>query len=350
MKATSGKAHDDREQLIRMIQNDYSHIRKELLNLSSSLRDKEIKLGKLMGAPLVNSDVIGEDRDSMSSKYSPAMYSIMDQDTSSLVSSVTQQAHLPSLEVHCLGKFRVLVGSKEIIHWRSLKAKSLLKYLLGNIDHSASKDMLMEALWPEYEPITANNNLKVAVLALRKTLEFDHRENGASQLVLFRDGNYIINPRIVLYVDAERFEYQCDAAIRLEREGRKDEAIVEYKSAASLYKGDFLEDNLYDDWALIKREALKDKYLTILCKLADHLMQKADYAGAVIYCEKVLEKDRCREDIYHRLMQCCSRLGQRNRAIEWYRLCEVTIKRELDTDPDPELAELRQKLVRGEHI
>jgi LuxR family maltose regulon positive regulatory protein len=347
---TSSKVYQDRQQLIKMIQTDYAYVRKELLNLSSSLREKEIRLSKLADASFVDLGQTSENNVSTLDRCSRPIDSRTTHGLRSVLPPIAQAAYVPSLEVHCLGKFRVLVDSKEIVHWGSLKAKSLLKYLAGNREHLASRDILMETLWSECEPSTANNNLKVAVLALRKTLEFNHGGNGTSQVVLFKDGDYIINPRVALYVDAEQFEYHCHAGMRLEREEKEDEAIAEYDTAITLYGGDFLEDSMYEDWTLIKRETLKDKYLAISSKLADYLIKKADYEGAVICCQKVLSKDRCREDIYRRLMCCYSRMGQRNRAIKWYRMCEETIRRELDVSPDHELVALYQKLSKGEYI
>jgi DNA-binding SARP family transcriptional activator len=63
-----------------------------------------------------------------------------------------------------------------------------------------------------------------------------------------------------------------------------------------------------------------------------------------------LGKDPCREDAYRRLMCCYSRLEQRNRAIGWYRLCEKTIKRELEVSPDRSTFALYQKLLNDEYI
>ena len=207
----------------------------------------------------------------------------------------------------------------------------------------------MEALWPGCEPSLANNNLKAAVRALRQTLSLAH---GADDFawVLFQNGNYMINPEADLWVDVEQFEYQWGAGRQLEKEGKPAEAAKEHQIAEALYKGDYLEDDLYEEWTSLRREALKDIYLAILGRLADHSMQRADFEDCIVCCQKILTKDPCREDAYRRLMSCYSRLGQRNRAIAWYRLCEKTIKSELDVNPDHGTIALYQKLLNDEYI
>ncbi len=256
----------------------------------------------------------------------------------------------PTLEIYCLGKFRVHVGGARIEQWRRVKAKALLKYLVARRGHPASKDVLMEALWPGCEPPLANNNLKAAARSLRQTLGAAHGSNGDFPWVLFQDGNYTINPEADVWSDADQFEYHWQVARQMETDGRIAEAIKEHQAAEALYHGDYMEDNPYEEWTTLRREALKDVYLAIVSRLADYSMQQEDYEGCGVYCQKILVKDPCREDAYQRLMCCHSRLGQRSRAISWYRLCEKTIKAELDLCPDRRTVALYRKLLNDEYI
>ena len=92
------------------------------------------------------------------------------------------------------------------------------------------------------------------------------------------------------------------------------------------------------------------KLEAILGKLADHSIETTDYESGIIYCQKILNRDRCREDAYRRLMRCYGRLGQRNRALRWYEICRQTIRTELDTDPDRETTLLYQQLLEDHPI
>ena len=73
MKATSSKAFEAREQLIKLIQDDYSHIRKELLNLSSRLHEKEIMVTKLVGAALTDLEQTGGNHNAKPAGHSSAL-------------------------------------------------------------------------------------------------------------------------------------------------------------------------------------------------------------------------------------------------------------------------------------
>lgn len=312
--------------LLKCIQNDYRLAQKELQDVSLRFAEREAEAGRRLRAVLDALDKINT------------------------TPRVEAQGNSPTLEVYCLGKFQVQVDGKRIGHWRSVKAESILRYLVGQPGHRASKDMLMEALWPACELGLANNNLKAAVRVLRQTLNFDHNTDGGFAWVLFQGGNYVLNPEAAAWVDVEQFEYHLHAGRRLDERNKVEEAISEYKAADVLYRGEFLENNLYEEWTWLRREALKDKYLTIVGKLADYSMEKADYEGCIIYCQKILNKDSCREDAYRRLMFCYSRLGQRNRAMGWYRICEKIIKSELDVCPDQRTVALYKELLNGDAI
>jgi DNA-binding SARP family transcriptional activator len=211
----------------------------------------------------------------------------------------------------------------------------------------------MEALWPECDPHAANNNLKATVHALRQTINPIDREAKGKEspsYVLFIEGNYIINPQAELWVDANEFEHHWVEGRRLDKDGKADEATKEYKLAEELYKGDYLEEDPYEEWTLVRREALKDIYLTILSKLSERSIAEGNFEDCIDYCHKILAKDPCREDAYRRIMQCHIKLGQRSSAVSWYKLCLKTLSTELDTVPEFQTTSMYNRLLKGESI
>ena len=141
----------------------------------------------------------------------------------------------------------------------------------------------METLWPECNPQAASNNLKAAMHSLRQTLSHLFNKRESFPHVLFLQGSYLINPEIELWIDVEEFEQHWVLGRHLEKEERLPEAIREFELAEALYRGDYLEDESYEEWTLLRREALKDTYIIILGKLADHSMKTTDYESSIIY-------------------------------------------------------------------
>ena len=186
----------------------------------------------------------------------------------------------------------------------------------------------------------ASNNLKATVRSLRQTLNPPNAPEERSAWILFQDSHYLVNPSIDAWTDVGEFMDHWTHGWQQERDGRFDAAIEEYLQAEALYRGDYLEEDLYTDWTHYRREALKDIYFAILGKLSDHYIEREEFYRAIEYCQKIIDKDHCREDAYRRLMISHSRLGNRNRALEWYKICENTVEAELGLPPDPQTQEL----------
>lgn len=126
------------------------------------------------------------------------------------------------------------------------------------------------------------------------------------------------------------------------------EAMGEYEVAEGLYQGDFLEEDLYQDWLIPWREGLKDSYLVILERLSRYHLEEKRYATCIHLCRKILAKDDCREDAHRRLMRCYKRQGQRNLALRQYHLCAEALARVLDVPPMEETVALYHQIRRGE--
>ena len=348
MNPESVEQYESALQLLKQIQADYRRAREDLQEVSSRFGEREVAASLRFVTALDAMDRVGAGPDSRVTLRLGQEHQKLPFILARPVFLLATQQYRPTLEVYCLGKFQVRVGSKRIEHWRSTKAKSLLKYLITHHRRPIAKEVLMEALWPGCEPSLAKNNLKMAVYALRQTLNTAEDTSKSFDWLLVMDGNYMINPEVVIWVDLEQLEYHWVNIRKLEKKRELTEAIKEYEIAEALYKGDYLEEDLYAEWTSLRREALKDVYLAILAKLADHSIINEDYDGCIIYCQKILEKDQCREDTYRRLMNCYSRLGNRTSAIRWYHLCKKTIKRELGIIPDPQTTSLYHKLLNNE--
>jgi DNA-binding SARP family transcriptional activator len=251
---------------------------------------------------------------------------------------------VPRATVFCLGVFAVEIGGRRVDNWQGRKTRALFQYLVNHRDRPVPREALVSALWPEPDRLAANTSLKVSVHALRQTLA---QAQGAEPLlsVVGHEYGYQLET-IDVWVDVEEFERACAAARRLEAEGRHADAIAWDERAVQLYGGDFLGE-CWDDWVVFRREALKDRYLHALARLAEAALEARDHQSCIAYCQKLLDQDRCREDTYRTLMLCHARLGQRDRVRRWYELCVRTLREEIDVDPDPETTDAYARALRG---
>ena len=123
--------------------------------------------------------------------------------------------------------------------WRLRKGRELVKLLALAPDHRLHREQLMDALWPERDPAAAANNLHQVVHAARRAL-------GADAISL-RDEQLTLHAR----VDVDEFE-------RAAAHARRAGSPTAVRAALSLYAGELLPENRYDDWANPRREELDE--------------------------------------------------------------------------------------------
>jgi two-component SAPR family response regulator len=317
--------------LLKQLQVEYRNARRELQQVSSRFNIREILTSQRLVQAMRQFDNGNNNLFNISSRQAQPEQIYPQGDTP--VNPTWNQSS-PLLQIYCLGPFQVRINQKIIETWKSIKAKSLYIYLITQQGRPVSKDILMDVFWPGFSPSLANNSLKTAVRLLRQTFSSAYIKESDFTWIKYQSGHYMVNMDVNIWLDVMQFEQHWNTGKQLEKDHKLDEAIVEYEAAEALYHGDYLEENLYEDWTSLRREALKDIYLTILNKLAMYSMEKDNYYDCINNCQKILARDPCREDAYRLIMRCYSRLGQRNRAIAWYNLCKTVIMKELNVSPD----------------
>ncbi len=253
-----------------------------------------------------------------------------------------------SLRARFFGHFEMLCDGEPMPLGRNGKALTILKYLLSNRSRPVSQDHLMGWLWPDSNLKKARWSLNSAVHGLRKLLGRCPTSPDVNY-VLLEEGYYRLSPDVRISTDVEEFDAHYEEGRRLEMIGRTEEAAAEYEKAMHLYRGDYLVEDLYEDWTMVERERLSNAHMDTLGRLAEHYIEAGRHQEGIRACYRILEKDRCHEDSYRLLMQCYARLGLRGRALRQYRLCERMLGREYSMSPSPETHALYESLLRDEN-
>jgi len=252
-----------------------------------------------------------------------------------------------SLEALFFGHFELLCDGENMPLGRNGKALTILKYLLANRTRPVSQDHLMGWLWPESNLKKARWSLNSAIHGLRKLLS-GCSSSVSTNYVSLEDGYYRLSPDVRVTTDVDDFDRHHEQGRRLEKDSQKQDAAIEYEKAVGLYRGDYLIEDLYEDWTMVERERLANAYIDLLGRLAIYYMGVGQQQESIRACYKVLEKDRCHEDTYRLLMQCYARLGLRARALHQYRMCEQILSQEYGTSPSPETRSLYMRLLKDE--
>jgi len=159
-----------------------------------------------------------------------------------------------NVSVTLLGGFGAAVDGAPVADssWRLKKARELVKLLALAPGHRLHREQAMDVLWGDRAPAAASNNLNQAVHVARRALD--------ARAITVRDDVLSLTAE----VDVERFALAAADA-------RQVRTVDAYRTALSLYRGELLPENRYDDWAVGPREELEE--------LASELTQELEELG-----------------------------------------------------------------------
>ena len=262
--------------------------------------------------------------------------------TSNQVPAIVSQEHAPSLSGFLLGPFHLFLNEASLLNWHSKKGRSLLAYLLFNHKQPTPRDILMDKFWRDFAPDSARNSLNVAIHGIRKLFK---KIDASQEYVQFKNDCYQLNPDIPVHLDCQDFMSHWYHAQQVDRTQSLEAAIPHYSQSIELYRGEFLEEELLDDnWAKSPRAKMLEAYTHALDRLSSFYLSEAQVDYAIQLCNKIIEKDNCREDIHRRLMQCFNQNGQRDKAIKQFLICEHILLKELDVSPSNTTVDLLNRI------
>jgi DNA-binding SARP family transcriptional activator len=254
-----------------------------------------------------------------------------------------QIAHIatPPLTIYTFGRFAVYRGDTAINDsaWQRQKAKKLFKLLLLAPQRQLLKDQVLDLLWPEKPPAAAANNLHRTLFILRRVLQPDLEHAAQSPYILFKDDILTLNPGTIAWVDAEAFEH-------LSQLGRQEQHnLKHYHAALELYKGEFLPEDLYEDWAADRRSALQKNYIDILKHLALFYAESNAYQQAIDCLCTLLQVEPTDEGVQRALMKLYAQTGERHTALRLYQQSCQILRAEFGAEPAAETTAVYEAIL-----
>ena len=194
----------------------------------------------------------------------------------------------PVFELRCLGGLHLRLRGRDVdLSTVKPRARSLLRLLAMHEGRPVHREVLMEALWPECDPVAGARNLQVLISSLRQALE-PGRGRGDDTLVR-RDGDaYLLALPEGAETDLTAFR---DALAKGRASTHPEIAAVAFGSALDVYAELFPEEGPVE-WVLERREQLLDGAIEAATSLAEALLALDDPAGAVRACRRGLAFDR----------------------------------------------------------
>lgn len=264
--------------------------------------------------------------------------------------AVAQATRSPRLRVQTFGQFQIWRDGHAIGIWERPQAETVVKLLLirrARGGRAVAADELITRLWPDADEENGRKKLLPLISNARRTLEPDNEPRDSNFILRSSNGYYFELGETVSW-DLMDFREAMKQGARLLKEMRWEEAITELEKGRALYRGDFLAEDRYVDWAIDIRREITNDYCHLLIQLADAYAAVRKYTKAVEVCEAALAKDPLLESVYRRLMHFHYCNGEKGQALKVYRDCIKLFEELFGETPTPATRQLHQTITNDE--
>jgi DNA-binding SARP family transcriptional activator len=247
--------------------------------------------------------------------------------------------HGPQLRISVLGETRIASGEGSFSgDWLRQRPGQLLKLLVCERPHLISTERLAEALWPDGGR-SSLNNVRYSVHALRQRLEPQRAKRATSSFILASGGGYGLDMARV-EIDADDFERWSRAGLETDRHSDPAGAVRALEQAADLYRGEFLADEPWAEWAIGERDRLRYLALRVLRTLADLELELGNLDAADGWLWRVVEIEPDDMGVHRDLIALSLRRGRRSDAVRRYTRLRQRMLRSFGEELDFELSDL----------
>ncbi len=225
--------------------------------------------------------------------------------------------------------------------------------LLSAEQHRLHREQVQEILWPDSLAEQAANSFGKTLYLLRRALEPDLAAGkGSSSIYVLLDHDTLMLVPDSMEIDADIFEVsakQLQSRVRSSAPSDQNTHLLEnFDRVLSLYQGDYLPEDLYEDWTQRRRDRLRRIHSWLLEHAAELATANGKGLRASDYLLELLERNPADEQTHRQLMLIYARMGRRSDALNQYLLLRRALKEELRTSPLPETNELFRRIQMGQ--
>ena len=238
-------------------------------------------------------------------------------------------------------EFRVL-GSFEVVDYDgpvalgAPKQRALLAVLLLHRAEPVSSDRLIDEIWGEQPPVTANKQVQGYVSNLRKVLPDGLLVNeGRGYALRVEPGQ----------TDVDRFEALVAQGRRALEDGDALTAGGVLREALGVWRGPALAEFAYEPFALSEIARLEEARLAALEDRIDADLGSGEHARLVGELEGLVRECPLRERLRGQLMLALYRSGRQADALQAYRDARRELLDELGLEPGRTLQQLERAIL-----
>jgi DNA-binding SARP family transcriptional activator len=233
-----------------------------------------------------------------------------------------------SVFVEDQGRVVIRVGER-VVPGTEIRRKvlALICLLLTKPGMSATRDQVLDALWPELDPELAVNSLNQTLYFLRRVFEEDYSEDLSP--------GYVVHDSDLVWLDPGLVTSRSSQCRDLIRDMPKRPTPEDVERLASLYGGRFALDFEYEEWASSYRDSLHASYLEIVERSVSEDLHTGHYDRGIRVARRALEVDPHADQIEVSLLRLYRATGAHSAAAEQYGHYASVMREDLGVEPPP---------------
>jgi DNA-binding SARP family transcriptional activator/pimeloyl-ACP methyl ester carboxylesterase len=239
------------------------------------------------------------------------------------------------MDFRILGPLEVHDGDRDV-PLRGGKERALLALLLVNVNRTLALDGIVDGLWGEDVPETAQKMVQVHVSRLRKVL--------GAQTIRTRPPGYalVVRPE---QLDLHRFETAVLEAREALDAGQAHPAAARFREALSLWRGPALAEFTSEPFAASEQARLEDLRMYAVEGLLAAELDMGHHRAAVGELEGLIAEHPLRERLRRQHMLALYRSGRHAEALSSYQTFRRALAEELGIEPSASLRELERQIL-----
>jgi DNA-binding SARP family transcriptional activator/tetratricopeptide (TPR) repeat protein len=238
------------------------------------------------------------------------------------------------------GELQAQIGGRDVSGLLpGRQGRALFAFLVLNRHHSASRDELIDALWPARPPSSPTAGLSSVLARVRRAIGPGVIAGRAQLVVRFDvDSEIDVETAVAAVPDAQRY-----------LEAGDPKAAIALVDVALDIVGRRLLPEFDEPWVEAKRrelDALKPALLELRTR-AGLTLGGVELAGAELTARTLAERYPYRESGHALLMEAQARHGNVAEAMQTYQRLRELLRDELGTAPSPSVVALHDRLLRS---
>ena len=226
-----------------------------------------------------------------------------------------------------LGRIEIRIGDRNLPGTSiRRKALALLALLLAQPQMSATRDRVLDALWPDQDPSQAANSLHQTVYFLRRVFEPTYSDDLSP--------GYLHHDPDILWLDPELVDSRSQIVRRLIAALGTRATSNDADRLSEQYVGRFALDFAYEEWAGPVRDHLHARYLEVVERAIDSDSDLGRVDRAIRLAQRALEVDPELDEVERTVIKLYRLAGAHAAAADQYEHYE-TVQRDLGMDPPP---------------